>query len=291
MNSISEVESQRWARRLRSPPVVWLSLPVVFVAALSLWLRGAGFYSLSLAERIDHVDYALLSPNRPVGRTYGAIGLLLIICNLTYLLRRRFPHWPLGRMRSWLDAHVVTGLAASLLVAFHSAFQLRSPIAVVTASSLAITVLTGLLGRFFYRLVPRDESELAARIAALDALLPGVAEPLRSGLLRLRPSEPPLGAGVLRVACMVPRWTREAKARRRLVVQTVHDRLRGAAALDLDYAAPLAHAVARLAARDVYALLGSELLQAWRPWHRLCALTMVGCVLLHIGIALFFGYV
>ena len=48
--------------------------------------------------------------------------------------------------------------------------------------------------------------------------------------------------------------------------------------------------VAENAARALARDLDFELLRAWRPWHRLCALTMVAGVLLHVGVATFFGY-
>ena len=63
-----------------------------------------------------------------------------------------------------------------------------------------------------------------------------------------------------------------------------------AGALERVHAEPVAREVAALAAREVYAVAGRELLRAWRPWHRLCALTMVAGVVLHVGVALFFGY-
>jgi hypothetical protein len=221
---------------------------------------------------------------------YGAVGVALILLNLTYLLRRRFPHWPLGRMRLWLDAHVLTGLTASLFVAFHSAFQLRSPVAMMTAVTLVVTVVTGGVGRFFHALVPRCEGRLHARIADLDALLRGTGKPLSEALRKLSPSAPESGAGLLRVLRMLPRWRREAGARRRLVVAAAGQHVPTLPALERSYVLPLVRELSELAAREVYAVAGRELLRAWRPWHRLCALTMVAGVLLHIGVALFYGY-
>jgi hypothetical protein len=67
-------------------------------------------------------------------------------------------------------------------------------------------------------------------------------------------------------------------------------RVEGIDPLALTYARPLMREVAQLAARQVYAAGARELLRAWRPWHRLCALIMVAGVLLHAGVALFYGY-
>ena len=289
MSGASELEMQRWSRGLRGATVVWVGTACIALIGLALWLRGVGYYALPLSERVDHPDYAVLSPSRKMGMTYGLVALGLMLLNLGYLLRRRFPHWPLGRMRLWLDAHVVTGFLAVLFVAFHSAFQLRSSVAAVIAATLAITLLTGIVGRFFYAFVPRDESSLRGRIADLDALLPGVATSLEQALTQPVPM-PAAGAGLWRVLHGLPALLRLARARRVWVYAVYRLRVEGRDARTLTYEYPLMREVAQLAAREVFAVAARELLRAWRPWHRLCALIMVAGVLLHAGVALFYGY-
>lgn len=290
MDGASEFELRRWSRGLRTAQVTWLSASLILVIALALWVRGAEFYLLSLAERAEHADFARLSPSRPLGRGYGITGFALMLLNLLYLLRRRFPRMPIGRMHLWLDAHVITGLMAALFVAFHSAFRLRSPVAQVMAVALVLTVVTGIVGRFFHAFVPRVEGELKARMADLTELFGALDKLLARGLAERKPSEPPPGTGVLRVLARVPRWWREARARRAFVESTVRSVSMNADPLERAVAQPLAREVARLAGREVYAVAGRALLSAWRPWHRLCALTMVAGVLLHVGVALFYGY-
>jgi hypothetical protein len=163
-------------------------------------------------------------------------------------------------------------------------------VAMVTAATLAVTVVTGMVGRFFYALAPRVEGRLLERMADLEALVPGIRTPLKSGLAQLVPSESPGGAGLWRVVRTLPRWLREAKARHTLVLDTYRARATQVAALERMHAEPLALEVAGLAAREVAAVAGRDLLRAWRPWHRLCALTMVAGVVLHVGVALFYGY-
>lgn len=290
MNSATELDIQRWTRRLRVAPILGTSIAIVALLGLALWLRGAGFYALPLSERVDHLDYTRLSPSRPVGKTYGMVGFGLLLFNLAYLLRRRFPHWPLGRMRVWLDVHVATGIAAAVFTAFHSAFQLRSLVAVVTASTLVLTVITGIIGRFFYAFAPRSGEDLDERLQALDALLPGASARLQQGLSEIVPSEPRPGSGVWRVIRMLPTWRREIEQRRHLV-QTTYLALAAAAnPSDLPYSDRVFRDVQRLCARQITAVAGRELLRAWRPWHRLCAMTAVAGVVLHVAVAIFYGY-
>ena len=141
---------------------------LLLVLTVVLLYRGWGFYGLSLEDRVEHPDFRVLRPSGSLGNGYGFIALALTVANLAYLVRRHVAGARLGPMRIWLDLHVFTGLSAAVLATFHSAFQLRSPIAQASAASLAIVVLTGLIGRFFHALGPGDE---ATRLRlALDAV-------------------------------------------------------------------------------------------------------------------------
>src|SRR5581483_12226724 len=98
---------------------------------------------------------------------------LLILSNLLYLVRRRltrFMSWA-GSVRAWLNMHAFTGLVGSVLILFHSAFQLRTPIATVTSVSLAIVVVTGLIGLYLHALVPTQGLKaLEERLAEIEPL-------------------------------------------------------------------------------------------------------------------------
>ncbi len=137
--------------RPRATP--WLPM-VLGVAVLALGVvlfwRGWSFYRLSLEARVEHPEFRTLRPSGVVGNGYGWVAALLIVLNLSYLVRRRLAAARLGPMRVWLDVHVFTGLTAAMLVTAHSALQLRTPIAMVSAASLALVVVTGLIGRFLY---------------------------------------------------------------------------------------------------------------------------------------------
>jgi hypothetical protein len=139
------------ARASREKRIPWLAivlgLLVTTLAALLLY-RGWSFYQLGLEDRTEHPDYRTLRPSGMLGNGYGWIAALLVVMNLMYLVRRRLAGSKLGSMRVWLDIHVFTGLTAAVLVTFHSAFQLRTPVATTSAASLGVVVLTGLIGRF-----------------------------------------------------------------------------------------------------------------------------------------------
>ena len=122
-------------------PVLTVSLAlVVLTTTIILAARGWSFYWMSIQDRPEHPDFRTLRPSGMLGNGYGWVAALLIILNLSYLVRRRLGGTRFGSMAVWLDVHVFTGLMIASLVSFHSAFQLRTPIATTSTISLAMVV-------------------------------------------------------------------------------------------------------------------------------------------------------
>lgn len=259
---------------------------VVLATAIALGYRGWDFYLLSLEQRVEHPEFRLLRPSGALGNGYGWVAALLIVLNLSYLIRRRLGQARLGSMRLWLDLHVGTGLVASTLVSFHSAFQLRTPIAAVSAASLGLVVATGLIGRFLYALAPVGAYEqLRGALAELEQALPGSRAELVAGLALHPGPAVPANASLLRCLAAWPRWRRAARARARLIERGLPAKRERSHALQL--AARRVHAAA---ADDARAAGMAALLRSWRGLHRFFALLMLAAVLLHGGVAWYYGY-
>jgi hypothetical protein len=128
---------------------------VLLVLWVGLALVGWDFYGHDLDARLDHPAYELLRPSGLVGHGYGIVGTALILSNLLYLARRRFARAQLGSMRLWLDIHVFSGLAGGALVLFHSAFQFRTGIALMTGREPHPRGLDGARGALPLRAQPR----------------------------------------------------------------------------------------------------------------------------------------
>ena len=273
--------------RSRSDAVPLLLLALVVTATVvALGYRGWGFYQLSLSDRVEHPDFRTLRPSGVLGNGYGWVAALLIVLNLSYLIRRRFGGASLGSMRVWLDLHVGTGLVAATLVSFHSAFQLRTPIATISTVSLALVVLTGLLGRFLYALAPGGvHDELREALAEVDALIPGSRAALAEGIaLRPGPSVP-ANASLLRSLLEVRRWRRATRARAAFIHVSLPPRRTAAVAVRR-----AADRLIRAAAAEARAAGVTALLRSWRGLHRFFALLMLAAVLLHGGVAWYYGY-
>lgn len=274
----------------------WITILVLAsVAALLAW-RGFGYYRLGLADRAGHPDYRTLNPAGLLGHGYGILGTALIFTNLLYLVRRRFAKYipeRAGSMRAWLNAHAFTGLVGSLLVVFHSAFQLRTPIAAVTSASLGIVVVTGLIGFYLHALVPKAGLKpFKDRVEELRPLLPGLVAVLEEHLRSAPVTVLPHDASFFRTLFTIPRWVFEARARRRGMRKAAKaDKLfrvltHSEPRMARDFLAELTD----LAAKEVDVQAGAAMMRSWRSLHRFLAILMIVSVSVHIGVAWFYGF-
>jgi hypothetical protein len=294
MTTISN--SPQTAARPESRLGTWITILVLSTVASALAWRGFDYYRLGLVARAGHHDYRLLNPAGLLGHGYGIVGTAMIATNLLYLVRRRFakalPEW-IGSMKGWLNAHAFTGLVGSLLVVFHSAFQLRTPIATLTSASLAIVVVTGLVGLYLHALVPRAGLRpLEERLAEIEPLLPGLVVSVHEFVQKTPAARVPHDASFLRTIATIPRWVFDANRRRRGMRSAARD---DKAFRVLENTEPrLAHAflteLGGLAAAEVDTLAGAALMRSWRSLHRLLALLMLVSVSLHIGVAWYYGF-
>lgn len=276
-------------RRRISFLAVLLAL-ILIAITVGLAYRGYSFYKLSLEDRPEHAEFRKLRPSGVIGNGYGWVAAMLIVMNLSYLIRRRFGGSRFGSMRVWLDLHVFTGMLAASLVSFHSAFQLRTPIATASTVSLMLVVLTGLIGRFLFALAPAGERErLRAALDAAATGFPPAVPDLRAQLAEAIDEQPgpdvPANASLLRSLLAIPAWRRAGKARRKMIAVLLPPRREQTAAQRKVGQELMLAAAAQARASGV-----SALLRTWRAIHRFFALLMLAAVLLHAGVAWYYGY-
>ncbi|WP_045118424.1 hypothetical protein [Haliangium ochraceum] len=266
----------------------------LLVAAVCLW-RGWGYYQLSLGERLDHPDYEALRPSGSIGMFYGVVGTVLIFANLLYLARRRLAGFRnFGPMRVWLDLHVFTGLVGATFIIFHSTFQARSWPNQVTAISLIVVIVSGLIGRFFYALIPKpDVRPFEDALAELEEALPGFSAQVAAAVSQHPPEETRGDPALLRTLRALPGWRRTAHDRREAVELILYNSpiLESLDPRARSHVRRVTRKLARAAALQAYGVAADAMLRAWRPIHRLFAFIMLCTVILHIGVAFYFGYI
>ncbi len=269
-------------------PVLMLGVPGSISAFI--WLYGSDFYLLDIESRVDHVEFRSLSPGGLVGHGYGIAGTALFLTNLTYLLRRRFARVRLGRMKLWLEIHAITGLLGGALILFHSAFQLRSGIASTGFWCVVVLMVTGIIGRFLKALVPHPNlTKLALNVGLLNASLPGLGSAMTAALESVQPSVIQGRRTLLKTLRMLQIWRQEAALRRAAVIDAANQ-FAAESNVIISALKPQIDECAGIAHKEVRAHAADALLRVWRGFHRFAALLMTFAVIIHVGIAWYYGF-
>lgn len=110
------------------------------------------------------------------GHSLGVAGFLLMLMTETlYTLRKRSRSARWGRVSSWLQFHIVTGLVGPYMVLLHSSWKFNGLAGIVMLMT-GVVVFSGFVGRYIYTAIPRsadgiefEASDLLQRIAAIEA--------------------------------------------------------------------------------------------------------------------------
>ncbi len=99
------------------------------------------------------------------GHSLGIVGFLLMLMTETlYSIRKRTRRARWGKMSSWLQFHIYTGLVGSYMVLLHSSWKFQGVAGVVMLLTVVI-VVSGFIGRYIYTAIPRtaEGAEIEAR--------------------------------------------------------------------------------------------------------------------------------
>jgi len=129
---------------------------VAILLVLALTLYGFDYYFLDLAQRPFSPKHALLKPGGSIGLGLGFLGAAVFLGIFLYPIRKRW-EWlrQHGNTRHWLDFHVLLGLTAPFLIAFHASFKFRG-VAGMAFWIMTAVALSGVVGRYLYVQIPRS---------------------------------------------------------------------------------------------------------------------------------------
>ena len=170
----SLVPTHRKRHALLRVLLIWTIGTIALAGVVLVLTWHWDYYGLTRLQRPFHEDHDLLRPSGLVGLSLGIGATALFILNLGYLVRKQLITVSgLGSLRSWMDAHVLTGLIGAGLIALHSAMAPSNALGILAIVAMAITVATGIVGRTIYIQVPRSlegrELELRQVKEQLDA--------------------------------------------------------------------------------------------------------------------------
>lgn len=107
------------------------------------------------------------------GHSLGIIGFIFMLMTETlYSIRKRSRRAQWGKMSTWLQFHIFTGLVGSYMVLLHTAWKLNG-LAGAVALLTVIIVISGFIGRYIFTAIPRDINGAAVTAAELEA---GIAQ-------------------------------------------------------------------------------------------------------------------
>ncbi len=127
-----------------------------FFALLYFSINGWDYYKLSLEDRVFHPKHLDLKPSGLIGHGLGIIGSLMMIIGVSsYMIRKRWRKLHrLGYLKHWLEFHIFMCSVGPILILFHTAFKFGGIIS-IGFWSMAIVVLSGVVGRVIYIQLPK----------------------------------------------------------------------------------------------------------------------------------------
>ncbi len=89
------------------------------------------------------------------GHSIGIVGFIFMLMTETlYSLRKRTRSVRWGKMSTWLQLHIFTGLVGPYMVLLHTSWKFNG-IAGVTTLFTIIIVVSGFIGRYIFTRIPR----------------------------------------------------------------------------------------------------------------------------------------
>ena len=122
------------------------------------------------------------------GHIIGVLGFILMLMTETlYSLRKRSRSARFGRMSSWLDFHIFTGLVGPYMVLLHSSWKFNGLAGIVLLLTIII-VASGIFGRYIYTLVPRTSDGAIIEAEMLERQIAITNAEIRQELQKLSPT-------------------------------------------------------------------------------------------------------
>lgn len=283
------------------------AVAIALIGSLSIY--GFDYYTLGAADRPFSPKHVLLRPSGAIGLKLGFLGFLIFLGIFLYPLRKAWP-WlgQQGSSRHWLDIHVMLGITAPFIIAFHSSFKFRGFAGIAFWIMVAVS-LSGVIGRYLYAQIPRSlnaaelsmrelqevQERLARQLSDQDVL---PQEDLRS-LLRLPSQEKvegmfaPFALAYMMMLDLI-RGFRIAKLRRHAL--SMGEQFSTLAGLlktrnrDLEKAIGMAREEAATAKRVLFLRRSHQVFHLWHVVHKPFSYTFALLAVIHIGVVMMMGY-
>jgi hypothetical protein len=288
----------------------WLSVFIWTAIAMTLGLSiyGLDYYTLDQAHRVISPKHIYLKPSGLIGINLGIFGVVCFLLIYLYAIRK---HWRWlarqGNSRHWLNFHVLLGVTAPVVITFHSSFKFHG-IAGVAYWIMVLVALSGFVGRYLYSLIPRSLGAAEISMKEMKDLSEQLAQQLHSqqvvseadlaslfSMPDARAVQSMSGVRVLLLAMwfdLAQPW-RIRKLRRKVMRSLGKNRgpgMRPAESSELETVIASVQRQTQLAKKIVFLSKAQEMFQLWHIIHQPFSYSFALLALIHIGVALMFGY-
>jgi len=276
---------------------------------LALFIYGFGYYKLSAIDRPFSPKHHLLRPSGPIGLYLGFAGVALFVGIFLYPIRK---HWAWlsskGSTRHWLDIHVLMGLTAPFIIAFHSTLKFRGIAGMAFWIMFAVSA-SGVVGRYLYAQIPRKVTTAELSMKELQELQEQLTQELAAqnllpqanlrSLLRLPDANfvrklPTIIALPYMMILDLVRWFGVAKLRRNAL--GFGESIVSLAGLlptrhrELEKAIRAAAEEAALSKRVLFLSRSQKVFHLWHVIHKPFSYAFAVLAVLHIGLQFVLGY-
>lgn len=280
---------------------------VAFLLAVGAY--GFDYYTLSSADRPFSPKHALLRPSGAIGIKLGMVGVCMFLLIYLYYFRKQFG-WlkSFGVTKHWLDFHIVLGVSAPIVIAFHAAFKFRG-IAGMAFWIMVAVALSGIVGRYLYAQIPRrlnaaelswqelqDQQLALTQQIATQRIFPGgdLAAAFHIPSADMVRHKSAMGAILWMFVLDLARPFRVAALRRRVlgfggILLSLGGFLRSGNE-ELESVVQIARRQAALSERMVFLARTQRIFQLWHVVHRPFSYAFIVLAILHIATAMLFGY-
>ena len=157
---------------------LYLLYALAIVTNLAIFFYGFDYYKLSAIDRPFSPKHHMLRPSGPIGLYLGFMGVALFAGIFLYPLRK---HWAwlgqIGSTRHWLDIHVLMGLTAPFIIAFHSTLKFKGIAGMAFWIMFAVSA-SGVVGRYLYAQIPRKVTTAELSMKELQDLQESLSQQL-----------------------------------------------------------------------------------------------------------------
>jgi hypothetical protein len=283
--------------RLAHQIYIYTLTAIAFVVFIAMGFYGMKYYLTPLGERFFHAQNELLKPSGLIGHGAGIAGSFLIIVGVFgYMARKRIRRFSrIGVIKYWLEFHIFLCTVGPILVLYHTSFKFGGLVAISFWSMVAV-VISGVIGRFIYLQIPRTIQGRALNLNELTTLKAQFYPNLQQQFLldnefvkfldQAFSQETELYSGsFFRKAFSRIRFERHLKKSTRKTLKR-----KNVSAKDTRKIIRMIHEEIALSRSIAWLSTLQNYLRYWHVIHLPFALIMLVIMIVHIAVALLFGY-